>query len=105
MSKRLQIFLSEEAETKLNKIYANCTEGFNCGTIKISDLVSEMILSSDVDIKELRLKYTDLKKSLLELAHSDDLDIELALKTISELKQKASRKTSKSAPKQTEILL
>lgn len=99
MSKRLQIYLSPEAEAKLETIHSEATHGFTSGTIKISDVVSEMILASDLDIKELRLKYTDFKKSLIELAHAENLDIEVAIKTLQELKTKITKikgKTSKS---------
>ena len=95
MSKRLQIYLSSEAETKLEKVLSEAVDGFTAGTIKISDVVSEMILASDLDIKELRLKYTDFKKSLIELAHTDNLDIEVAIKALQELKSKITKIKSK----------
>ena len=102
MSKRLQIYLSPEAETKLETIYSEATHGFTAGTIKISDVVSEMILASDLDIKELRLKYTDFKKSLIELAHAENLDIEVAIKALQELKNRISKAKGK-ASKANEI--
>lgn len=100
MSKRLQIYLSPEAEVKLQAIYNEATQNFTSGSMKISDVVSEMILASDLDIKELRLKYTDFKKSLIELAHTENLDIEVAIKALQELKTKITKikgKTSKSS--------
>lgn len=97
MSKRLQIYLSPEAEEKLQKVLDEAVIGFTAGTIKISDVVSEMILASDLDIKELRLKYTDFKKSLIELAHTDNLDLEVAIKALQELKSKITKIKSKSS--------
>lgn len=91
MAKRLQIYLSPEAEIKLETIYNEVTQGFTAGNIKQSDLVSEMILSSQIDVKDLRLKYTDFKKSLIELAHTDNLDIEIAIKALQDLKNKISK--------------
>jgi hypothetical protein len=102
MSKRLQLFLNADAEMKLNKVFEDITTGFTSGNIKISDLVSEMILNSDLDIKEVRLKYTDLKKSLLELAHAENIDVDAAIKALLELKNKNTKKVTKSSPKSQE---
>lgn len=97
MSKRLQIFLSAEAEAKLKTIFNEVTSGFKTGTIKISDVISEMILSSDIDIKEIRIKYTDLKKSLIELAHADNIDVDMVIKSLQELKNKNLKSKNKVA--------
>lgn len=97
MSKRLQIFLSSEAEAKLETIFNEVTSGFKTGTIKISDVISEMILSSDIDIKEIRIKYTDLKKSLIELAHADNIDVDMVIKSLQELKNKNLKSKNKVA--------
>lgn len=97
MSKRLQIFLSAEAEAKLETIFNEVTSGFKTGTIKISDVISEMILSSDIDIKEIRIKYTDLKKSLIELAHADNIDVDMVIKSLQELKNKNLKSKNKVA--------
>ncbi len=99
MSKRLQLFLNADAENKLTKVYEEITSNFNSGNIKISDVVSEMILSSEIDIKEIRLKYTDLKKSLIELAHADNLDVDAAIKALLELRNKNSKKVTKNVVK------
>jgi hypothetical protein len=99
MSKRLQLFLNADAENKLTKVYEEITSNFTSGNIKISDVVSEMILSSEIDIKEIRLKYTDLKKSLIELAHADNLDVDAAIKALLELKNKNSKKVTKNVVK------
>lgn len=97
MNKRIQVIISDQALAKLEKVFHDATHDFQVGTISLADLISEMILVSDVDIKELRAKHTNLKKSLLMLAKDKDLDIETALKTLQELKNKNTKKQSKNA--------
>lgn len=96
MNKRIQIILSAEAKTALDKLYHETKSGFKLGSIKISDLVSEIILHTKIDVTEVRAKYTDLKKSLKELASTENVDLDLAIKTLTELKGKYQKKVTKS---------
>jgi hypothetical protein len=96
MNKRIQIILSDDAKVTLDKLYNEAKSGFKVGTIKISDLVSEIILNTKIDVNDVRAKYTDLRKSLKELAITENVDLDLAIKTLSELKGKYQKKVTKS---------
>jgi len=98
--KRLQVILNDEAWIEIEKIYKDATEGFKTGSINYSDVINEMILNSKVDLKELRLKHTDIRKSLLNLAKSENLDVEAAIKVLSEIRGRGSKKSK--LPVQTE---
>lgn len=95
MNKRIQIILSDDAKVALDKLYNEAKSGFKVGTIKISDLVSEIILNTKIDVNDVRAKYTDLRKSLKELASAENVDLDLAIKTLSELKGKYQKKVTK----------
>lgn len=100
MNKRIQVILSEQALVKLEKTHEEAKKGFQTGTISLADVLNEMILESNLDLKELRTKHTNLKKSLLKLAKEKDLDVETALKVIQDLKSKLTKKNLKSVQKQ-----
>lgn len=104
MSKRIQVLISDEAIKKLESVYNKATKDFKSGVIKIGDVVTEMILQSDIDIKELRIKHTDTKRTLIELAETPELDIDLAIKTLQELKNKGVKKSQKQTPKSKEVI-
>lgn len=95
MSKRLQVLLNEQAEAILEKIHAEAMDGFTLGKISLGDVVSEIVLNAKIDIKELRAKHIDIRKSLLDLANQKDVDFESALKALQELKPKNHKKASK----------
>jgi len=95
--KRLQIILTDEAWAEVEKIYNDATDGFKTGSINYSDVINEMMLNSKVDLKELRLKHTDIRKSLLNLAKSENLDVEAAIKALSEMRGRNQKKAKLSA--------
>lgn len=95
--KRLQIILTDEAWAEVEKVYNDATDGFKTGSINYSDVINEMMLNSKVDLKELRLKHTDIRKSLLNLAKSADLDVEAAIKALSEMRVRNQKKVKLSA--------
>jgi hypothetical protein len=90
--KRLQVILTDEAWSEIEKVYKDATDGFKTGSINYSDVINEMIVNSKVDLKELRLKHTDIRKSLLNLAKSEHLDVEAAIKALSEIRSRGSKK-------------
>lgn len=100
--KRLQVVLTDEAWTEIERVYSDATTDFKTGSINYSDVINEMILNSKVDLRELRLKHTDIRKSLLNLAKSENIDIESALKVLNEIRTKSARK-SKSTSQIEEI--
>lgn len=95
MSKRLQVYLTDEALELVEEQLKLANEGFQAGTITYSDLISEMVLTSKVDIKTLQLKRTDLRRSLRVMASQPDIDLDTIIKSLSELKGKTQKKSSR----------
>lgn len=95
MSKRIQVVLTEKALDELERIYNQASADFNVGTITLSDVVTEMVLTSNIDIKELRLKHTNVSKYLKNLASDKNVDVEMAVKNLLELKKQLAKKTPK----------
>ncbi len=95
MSKRIQVVLTEKALQELEKIYNQASADFTVGTITLSDVVTEMVLTSNIDIKELRLKHTNVSKYLKNLASDKNVDVEMAVKNLLELKSQLAKKSPK----------
>ncbi len=93
MAKRTQIYLTDEAQRLLDEKLKEANANFKTGVITVSNLVSEMVLSSKVDIKSLQLKRTDLRRSLRVMADQPDLDLDTVMKALSELKAKSPKKS------------
>lgn len=91
--KRLQVVLTDESWTEVERVYGDATNDFKTGSINYSDVINEMILSSKVDLRELRLKHTDIRKSLLNLAKTENIDVESALKVLNEIRSKNAKKS------------
>lgn len=100
--KRLQVILSDEAWMEIERVYNDVTSDFKTGSINYSDVINEMVLNSKVDLRELRLKHTDIRKSLLNLAKSENIDVESALKVLNEIRSRSLKK-SKSIAQSGEI--
>jgi hypothetical protein len=96
--KRLQVILTDEAWSAVEALTQDANEKFDSGSINYSDVINEMVLSSKVDIKALQLKHTDLRRSLKALASKEDLDIELAIKSLMELKARGGTGKRKNNP-------
>lgn len=99
MSKRIQVVLPQQALDELERIYKEASAGFNVGTISLSDIVTEMILTSNIEIKNLRIKHTNVQRYLKNLAKDKNVDLDMALKTLLELKNQLAKKL----PKQSKI--
>jgi hypothetical protein len=95
MKKKLQVAVSDEAWNVLANIEKEANEGFVNGTITISDIVDEMILSAKIDVRGLQAKHTNIRKSLRWLAAQKDMDVELAIKNLMELRSKAAKRQQK----------
>lgn len=91
--KRLQVILSDDAWAEIERVYIEATTDFKTGSINYSDVINEMILNSKVDLRELRLKHTDIRKSLLNLAKSENIDVESALKALNEIRSRGIKKS------------
>ena len=92
MKKRLQIILNDESWSAVHLLSKEANKGFDSGHINYSDAINEMILTSNVNIKELRKKHTDLRRSLKSLASKEDLTVEAVMKCLQELKSITSKK-------------
>lgn len=101
MKKKITVMLSDEALLKVEKETQLASEGFESGRITISDVVNEMVLSSDIDIRSLQSKCINLKKSILNFAKQKNPDLDQMIKTLQELKGKSSKKPNK-ANRETE---
>ncbi len=104
MAKRIQIYLTDEAQTLVDKSLVEANENFETGTITISDLISEMVVTSKVDIKSLQLKRTNLRRSLQLLSKTRGIDLDSAIKTLIELRNKTNKKSHKT-PTEPEAMI
>lgn len=95
MSKRIQVVLSQKALDELERVLTAASADFNIGTITLSDVVTEMVLTSNIDIKEFRIKHTNVRKYLKTLSQDENTDLDSALKTLLELKSQLSKKQLK----------
>lgn len=91
MKKRIQVVLTEEAWAVVEDVTKNANENFDVGAVGYSDAINEMILTARVDIDKLRIKHTDVRRSLRSLA-SKEMDLDSVIKHLHELKSKLGRK-------------
>lgn len=91
MSKRLQIALSDEAWRNVEALSAEANQGFEVGHITYSDVINEMVLCAKPDVKLLQSKHTSVRKSLLMLSAQKGLDLDAAIKALTELRAKTKR--------------
>ncbi len=91
MSKRLQIGLTDDAWQLVESLCKEANDGFDVGNITYSDVINEMVLCAKPDIKPLQSKHTSVRKSLLLLSAQKGLDLDAAIKALTELKAKTKR--------------
>ncbi len=95
MKKKLQVGLTDEARAIVEAVAKEANEDFKNGSISLSDVVNEMILTAKVEIRALQAKHTNVRKSLRSLAAEEHIDIDLAIKALTELKAKANKRPTK----------
>lgn len=95
MNKKIQVNLSNEAWNHLEGLLKQLKDEHKSISINCSELVSEIILSSKIDLKSLQVKYTNLRKSLRELSNMKDIDLDVMIKSLVELKNKTGKKNAK----------
>ncbi len=95
MSKRLQVILSDSAFEQVDKTYKSAIEGHPTVKLNYSDVIELMILNSKVHVADIRLKHTDLRKTLMDLAKRKNLSVEEIISSMSELKGVLGKKESK----------
>lgn len=93
--KRIQLLLPQNAIDQLEKIRKEVNTGFDVGSIGLSDVATEIIMSAEIDVKEIRIKHINVKRYLKHLAKDDNIDIDTALKTLQELRSQLAKKTPK----------
>ncbi len=95
MSKRLQVILSDSAFEQVEKTYKASVDGHPTVKLNYSDVIEMMILNSKVHVADIRLKHTDLRKTLMDLAKRKDLSVEEIISSMAELKGVLGKKESK----------
>jgi hypothetical protein len=95
MKRKLQVALTEEAWGILDHLTKEANEGFKNGYISCSDVVNEIVLSAKIDLRGLQAKHTNIRKSLRLMASQKEIDIDLAIKALMDLKAKGAKKPSK----------
>lgn len=103
MNKRLQVVLTEEAWNAVETLTKEATLNFDRGSIGYSDTINEMILTSNVDVKNLQRKHAVLRRTMRVLASAKDLTPEMAFEALSPFIEKQSRKSQKSSPQTKEV--
>lgn len=103
MKRKLQVALNDESQSTLEGLLKEVNNGFINGNISCSDLVNEIILTAKVDIRELQMKHTNIRKSLRLLASQKDIDIDLAIKGLMELKTKGKPRVLKNQKSVEEV--
>lgn len=98
MKRKLQIILTEETWSLLENTSKEANQNFKSGFIALSDIVNEMILNAKIDIRGLQIKHTNIRKSLRQLSTLKDIDLDLAIKSLMELKSSQTKKTAKQQP-------
>lgn len=96
MKKKIQIVLTEESSTALDAMLKESNNGFTTGTITYSDVLNELLIAGKLDIKSLQAKHTNVRKSLRLMALQKDIDIDAAIRALTELKAKTPKKSSRS---------
>lgn len=96
MKKRVQVALPEEVCDAVEALVKEANQNFESGSISFSDVITEMVLTSKVDIKSLQAKHTDLRRTLRIMSAKEDLDIDGAIKHLTELKAKAGKRQFRS---------
>ncbi len=95
MKKKLQIILNDESWTLLETMTKEANEGFKNGTINMSDIVNEILITAKIDVRALQAKHTNIRRSLRQMALQKNIDIDLAIKNLMELKTISSKRLAK----------
>jgi len=92
MSKRIALQLSEEASDRFDRLLKEANQGFEAGRILAADLINELILTTRIDLRALQLKHSDLRKSLKVMSAKENIDIDSAIRFLTELRGRATYK-------------
>ncbi len=95
MKRKLQVILTDDSWTTLDAIVKEANLDFQSGSINMSDVVNEILLTAKIDIRALQIKHTNVRRSLRNLASKKDIDIDLAIKSLMELKAASQKRPAK----------
>lgn len=96
MKRKLQVVLNDESWAILDSLTKESNDGFVNGSITISDVVNELVLTTKLDLKTLQAKHINIRKSLRLMATQKEIDLDSAIKALMDLKSKGVRKGTKS---------
>jgi outer membrane protein TolC len=106
MAAKTQISFSEEAQARLHELLNEAERGFNHGSITLSDIVEEAVLTADIDIARVRQKKTNLRKVILGALKSGTRNVDELIEILGQYRgiEPAPRKqrSRKAAAKETE---
>ena len=95
--RKIQINLNEEAWALLEGTTKEANENFELGSITYSDVATEAILQSRIDVRALQAKHVNLRKSLRLLSTKKDIDFDTVIRQMTEFKQRCGKRSAKSA--------
>ncbi|MBL7716358.1 MAG: hypothetical protein JNL01_12905 [Bdellovibrionales bacterium] len=93
--KKLQVIFSDESWAQVESIYNKASEDFDSGSISYSDVINEIVLTSNVDIKTLQSKHIDVRRSLRSFASQENINLDDLIRTLTDLKGKPTKKRSR----------
>lgn len=86
MGRRIALQLSQEAADRFDRLLSEANQEFEVGRVLASDLLNEIILSTKVDLRALQVKHLDLRRSLKVLSSKEGLDIESAIRFLTDMR-------------------
>lgn len=98
MKRKLQVILNDDSWTALEGMTNEANSDFINGSITLSDVVNEIILNAKLDVRSLQFKHTNIRKSLRNMATQKEIDIDLAIRILTDLKSKGVKRQIKSQP-------
>lgn len=96
--KKIQAIFSDEAWAMVEVTHNKVTSGFDLGSISYSDVLNEMVLTSNVDLKMLQSKHIDIRRSLRAYASQEEIDVDALIRSLNELKGKTAKRKARSTP-------
>lgn len=96
MKRKLQVILTEDSWSMLDTLVKEANQDFQSGSITMSDVVNEVLLTAKIDVRTLQIKHTNVRRSLRNLANNKDMDIDLAIKSLMEIKAAGQKRSNKS---------
>jgi hypothetical protein len=104
MKRRLQVVLTDEAWNAVTEFARIANENFEAGSVNYSDVINEMVLTSNPDVKSIQQKCHNVRRLLRALAAKKDIDAETALKILNDLKPKTAKKSGKTVVAESEAM-